>query len=88
MQYSGFPSIHAYEQECARIGHATRRIPPPRQIPKRPARRSGERPCIWQPTAGRSRPQKIPNPAIPRSAIPQAITPNYPYFLCNKIEEE
>ena len=27
MQYSGFPSIHAYEQECARIGHATRRIP-------------------------------------------------------------
>lgn len=27
MQYSGFPSIHAYEQECARIGHATQRIP-------------------------------------------------------------
>ena len=23
MQYSGFPSIHAYEQECARIGHDT-----------------------------------------------------------------
>lgn len=27
MQYSGFPSIHAYEQECARIGHDTQRIP-------------------------------------------------------------
>ncbi len=27
MQYSGFPSIHAYEQECARIGHSTQRIP-------------------------------------------------------------
>lgn len=27
MQYSGFPSIRAYEQECARIGHETQRIP-------------------------------------------------------------
>ena len=27
MQYSGFQSIHAYEQECARIGHTTQRIP-------------------------------------------------------------
>lgn len=27
MQYSGFPSIRAYEQECARIGHDTQRIP-------------------------------------------------------------
>lgn len=27
MHYSGFPSIHAYEQECARIGHETQRIP-------------------------------------------------------------
>ncbi len=27
MQYSGFPSIHAYEQECARIGHTPQRIP-------------------------------------------------------------
>lgn len=27
MQYSGFPSIRTYEQECARIGHETQRIP-------------------------------------------------------------
>lgn len=27
MQYSGFPSISAYEKECARLGYTTRRIP-------------------------------------------------------------
>ena len=27
MQYSGFPSIRGYEQECARIGPDTQRIP-------------------------------------------------------------
>lgn len=27
MEYSGFPSIHAFEQECARLGFDTQRVP-------------------------------------------------------------